>query len=170
MKTCFSFLKKQLPSYARCCHLASFTVRHLIALHSYKELFEWWEHPPPRHYSTVSPTQAASCLLIAVIVTQGEHWETTQLCCSCCLRQRKTNLACFLMVSLITSASKQFLTLVLALSVGFLVTHLPKLTPIEGTGGDLTHGGCLPVQDWTSHHGCFKSGTFTFFLLFPTYE
>lgn len=73
VETCFSFLKKQLPSYARCCHLASFTVRHLIALHSYKELFERWEHPPPQHYSTVSPTQAASCLLIAVIVTQGEH-------------------------------------------------------------------------------------------------
>lgn len=78
-KTCFSFSKKQLPSYTCCCHLASFTVRHFIPLHSYKDLFERWERPPPQHSSTVSPTQAASCPLIAVIVTQGEHWEHTAL-------------------------------------------------------------------------------------------
>lgn len=135
--------------------MLSFTVRHLIALHSYKELFERWERPPPQHYSTVALTQAPSCPLIAVIVTQGEHWEITQLCYFCRLLQRKTNLACFLMAPLITSASKQLLTsfgICFECCFVFSVTHLPKLTPIEGTGEDLMHASCLPVVDGTSHH------------------
>lgn len=111
-----------------------------------------------------SLTQAASCPLIAVTVTQGEHWEITQLCCFCCLLQRKTKLAWFLMVSLI--ASKQFLT-----SFGTCFECFFWFPGYTSAKADSfrghrwgSHAWRFPVQDCTSHLWCFKSGTFTLFF------
>lgn len=145
-------------------------MRHLIALHFYKELFERCEHPPPQQYSTVSPTQAASCLLIAVIVTQGEHWETTQLCCFCRLLQRKTNLACFLMMSLIVSASKQSLTSFdTCLECWFLGYTSAKANSFRGDRWG-SHAWMLPSSarlDLTSLMLQARN-LYLFFFLFPT--